>query len=511
MGYPIDNYSALASLASINIDDNGQFENSWPYAETVLHFKNSISNFNLFGFIIHDPKEHSDFDKYLNSIFKVLDHSTGECFLFFALVSPSKEWIIKHSSSEYLNYISNLEKELKPIFDQFIKTNNPSEAAYVLAHSLKIPLNDLPVIVVTNDLFEKNYRWYKTGPNHIANQLNFLGFLATDNPNIKGSWENTEKVLIDNHDDLDPFKTSDSGTLIEGLVNALSDILSLILVSNQDVNNWEEYPAIIEQAKEQASSSIVKLLETIKGLRVKDVGEDIIDEELFDHLNLKLVEFLSLLNQKSQNSIKKHLNISEKFLEKDSSYMQLTANKVLNLLKREDKYLQSLSIKEDGFDYSSIGICLTKLFEKEIRLSVVQWIRQTLGVKLPEYFDKFQKGVPATYKPQDLQFTVDFNKENKNSWQPPTLGQSQPCFKSMRSKEDFYQEFKYIDESKIDLFLDYWKELSLLRNTCAHSEIVPAEKLERIMTLLTEINKMGIFKNIYQMKQKLRHGVLPAN
>lgn len=514
MGYPLNNYSVLGALASMSNKDNVETKNSWPFPGSEIDFMNSLRKFNLFGFIIHDPKEHSGFDKYLNSIFNVLDHSTGNHFLFFALVSPTEEWIKKHSGRKHSRNISKLEKDLESISDQIIRTNNPSEAAYVVAHSLKIPLNDLPVLVVTNDLFQENYRWYKTGTNHIANQLIWLGYLATDILGKNSSWEETEKILINNHDVLNPLLTSDSGSLIEGLVCTLSDILSLIYVSNKNANNWESCPALLNQAKLQASSSIVKLTETIKELKAQSIADEIFDEELFDHLNLKLVEFLSLLNQRSSITLNVPLNISDQFLENESFHMLTTALKVLDLFKERNNRTEEILGSNFVYDYSAVGICLTKLFEKEISLSIVHWIRKMLDVDLPKYFDKVDPNVKGTYKPDNLgpKYTqsINFNKEKDSKWTPPAIGQSGICFNSIRMKPELFKDFNYIDRTYIDNFIQKWNDLTDVRNDLAHVEIKGYSDIRGIIDLLNAINELGIFESMYRMKQEFRYGLQPT-
>ena len=77
-------------------------------------------------------------------------------------------------------------------------------------------------------------------------------------------------------------------------------------------------------------------------------------------------------------------------------------------------------------DYTPAVICLAKIFEREVNLSVIHWIRQQCGVRLPQYFDLFYPRSSEMYD------GVNFNRAyDSKTWSPPTLGQSLEACKTI--------------------------------------------------------------------------------
>jgi len=72
-----------------------------------------LDRYKLFGLILHDPEAHEEFDHALKDKFERLDYITGSDFLFFALTSPSTDWISRYRNRDYFT-ISEKDELLSP-------------------------------------------------------------------------------------------------------------------------------------------------------------------------------------------------------------------------------------------------------------------------------------------------------------------------------------------------------------------------------------------------------------
>jgi hypothetical protein len=188
--------------------------------------------------------------------------------------------------------------------------------------------------------------------------------------------------------------------------------------------------------------------------------------------------------------------------------MMVTAKKVLDLIDRRDQTLYEIIGDTGQYDYTSIGICLTKVFEKEMNLSLVHWIRKVLGVRLPRFYNKPDYAVEGRYLPDNLGMRdpryINFNKGKDGKWVAPGIGESKLCFTSLKARPNFFGNFTFIPSAILTDFLPKWSELAELRNRCAHTELVELRTINRIIDLLKEINDLRIFEQAFQMKVHYR-------
>ena len=126
MGMPISNYTVLSALAQ---ERDGH--------ERAIAL-DALRPFNLFAFLIHDPKIHHDFDRRLTRLFDELDYVTGDKLLFFALVDPPEEWLAHGSRRDYYSKLSNW--QTRELLDprNSIQSTDKGITAISLASSLAI-------------------------------------------------------------------------------------------------------------------------------------------------------------------------------------------------------------------------------------------------------------------------------------------------------------------------------------------------------------------------------------
>jgi hypothetical protein len=152
-------------------------------------------------------------------------------------------------------------------------------------------------------------------------------------------------------------------------------------------------------------------------------------------------------------------------------------------------------------DYTPTVICLAKVFEKEINLSLVHWVRNRLGIKLPPFFNRYEPGKEALFTPQ---FTnsrpIDFNQQRDGDWQPPALGESELVCRSF-GRVKRLQDWNLRQWNRL---LGGWHVIRVTRNRAAHTEFVFGDVAIQLGKTLDKFAAQGIFQQMFRLKAKYR-------
>ena len=472
MGMPISSYSVLKAIVKKSRD----------YREKAA--RNALEPFNLFAFIIHDPEIHKDFHDFLKTNFDKLDYVSGYKLLFFAIVDPPKEWLEHGSQENYYKQFSKLNYESLKLLDPNNAPNSkdPSITAFAMANYLNIPFDDLPCIVVTSNFELKSLVWFKTSKELLENQLSSLGYFAERN--------NFSKInFIKELKGINQSIIIHCNYLTSSLAKALTEILDLVIY-HSGFRGYFGFNILddIQQTLEDLYYNIIN----IKNSNLKEPSEEL------DRLCILLVSFLSLSNIHNEFSVDDFLNIPKEYLEPDSFNILKTLRIVYNALK-DRNFIDFLNLETFELDYTPGVICLSKIFEKEVNLSVVHWARKELGINLPPFYNKYQPGINATITP-DLPnaYPIDLNMERKGKWLPPLLGQSElACLKlSKKSLPEGWDQNNWLK------LFDIWKTIRTIRNKAAHSEIINKYFFEKTKNTMQEFAEKGYFEKFYNMKRK---------
>jgi hypothetical protein len=472
---PINSYTLLKSFT-----DGSKVLSSSEVAK-------ALKPYNIYAFIIHDPEEHRELDLHIAEYFEFLDSTTGKNLLFFALTEPPREWMEYANKRPYYQAFDNYFINELLCGDKLVKSKNPGLTAFTLANQLKISYDDLPCIVVTTNFRKQDFIWFKTCPRHINTQLGFLGHIAGNliehrNPDFKGMTftqksESFYKILQEKKDKIDLCDGQGEITLNSSLAKALTDVLSFDVASSE--GDW----LVIKEAKEQALHS----LDTLKKQMAKLKTEKECNDEELDELCIMINSFEALMLREQATS-----NINRNYFEKDSYKMLETAIMILNYLNTQPNH---------DYDYTPSIVCLAKVFEKEINLSMVHWIRNKLGIDLPKYFNKYQKGKNAEMIPNiDEAFNIDFNRNSRGKWLPPGIGQSRLCWETIISKE-VPEEW---NNEIIANLKEKWKLIAKLRNQAAHTAIMNRSHANQMYDHIVTLINNGGFDIISQTKEKFR-------
>lgn len=132
-------------------------------------------------------------------------------------------------------------------------------------------------------------------------------------------------------------------------------------------------------------------------------------------------------------------------------------------------------------DFSALGMYIGKFVEQEINSSVVQIMREFIGVEMPRYYCKkcpgYVKSVQTQYK------NISLNSPNKDSedyyaLQTIPLGEAYVALDILKAEDNirFFKKYPWLYDND---FLDAWWKLSKFRNKMAHiGEIIDADTLE---------------------------------
>jgi hypothetical protein len=501
MGYPLNSYTFLTSILSkdekkklgLAAVDNGL------NSETANSLLNS---FNLFVFVIHDPVKHSRFNDYLKAKFERLDHSTGQHLLFFTLVKPSNQWNNRASQRPYFEALNCLDNPA-------VSANNRITAD-TMSMIFQIPYEHLPAIVVTNNLKKNHYIWFKTSENVLEEQLNELGYLSTECPQVKNDWNLAQSLFSKFEENFNVCNSSGSGLLTNSIARSLSDLLSFVLAGSSD--RGEQYHHAISQAR----VSLFNLQTELKQLKANSNKSDSIyhlaESEYFNDLNIKIGKFIFLLNSSPRpTKIDSYISLNEEYFDEESKQLLMTAQSVISFFNNPHNLFDDESGKKIKYDYTPAGICFTKAFENEINLSVVHWIRKKLGVKLPDFYNEVDTeiGDDIGLIPDNIILKnprkIFFNKKNKKSgkWLPPGMNESQICFHSLIKAEESSNPLQ-VDESNIQNILSQWEKLGVLRNSLAHAQLIRVDTINEIIHTIEALNNLNFFNKTYMLKKSLR-------
>lgn len=425
-----------------------------PKDDFYNYVRDSIKDFTLFGLVIHDPKIHTDFDKNIHENFSRFDRHTGENFLFFSLVTPLDEWVSRIRRRSYALFI---EKHRKGIDSQL--------DVYGFCKYLGIDYNDLPVVVLSNSLTFDDLVVIKTDHKYLEKQFELISdFCDHVYGRFDMSLDERFKQLLFNLkiEEMAPYSLN-SSSIAQGIVALYSKA------------NYEE------------------VLREIK--KLKNINNTQIDDEVSQRID-ELILFLSTrLAQSNKYSIP-ILKLGNDY-ESESYILQQTFNAVtLSLLN-----------PKSAID-TSIGILpITKIFEIEVNLSFVQYIRETLDIDMPTYFNKpFRNRGNFKFYPDEKIVgnnpkPIDFNQIKNNKFIPPGIGQTEVAVKTLSFKGNLPQEFM---DNRFRDFMLQWQTLREIRNLAAHTGSLGEQELKRVLRAFQWLESNGFNRKIIELKNELK-------
>lgn len=474
MGMPISSYSVLRTLALGGTEYDLQ---------TV---QNALQGFNLYAFILHDPTAHPDLDRVLTRQFDHLDYATGKKLLFFALVALEQDRVERLRQRPYYQGLVSYEAQQLVDPRNLPRSGDVSLSLAAIASALQILPENLPCIVVTSDFRRQDFFCIPTNSTQVEDQLRELGVIADRiGPSLhRVSIGMILQEMRQHSSDL--YGATNKQSLEDSLAKCLSDVLSFIVSSDHGADRWLQ-----EQAAGQAEALTKTLYTTLRTLKAQSQGND--PSEQFEKLALQINQLLALLNTHPAEDPAALLPILPEYLEHDTLLILKTAYRVYTLLTHErERYQGILAPAKDDWSPGLIGFA--KVFEKEINLSVVQWLRQQKGIQMPDFFARPKPGFEATIERANL------NMEQHGKWLPPGVGQSEHAF---RKQSQLALPPGWGTEQAAFL-LRHWGTIREKRNQAAHDSLILEGEVEQLLSALRTLADNDYFALLYSLKYTLR-------
>lgn len=457
-----------------------------------------LSRFKLFGLILHNPGTHPAFHLKLQELFPRLDYLTGNKFLFFSLTNPPREWKEK-IKRDYFG-IWEAPVLLSPL--NAYETFDEGISSYTLAKSLNIDYQNLPCIILTDDFAGNKFSWIKTNEKYLEKQLTEIGYFCNDSAEEKINLLNDGfKTLLKN---IDFCSESGIRKTYTKIGNLLSDFLSFFL---QKRNSPDE---------SEARLNVRDVLDSFIKLKSKfNERQDYFEDKCLSMLG-SLAHAINnpIANDDEITYLKEKLPVfynrkDVKLAEVDSSFIQLPQHRFeeesIIIQRTLDKISIIFNSFENGFDYSPLAMGYFKIFEKEINLSVVHWVRNLLEIEMPSYFNKVKPNFSTAVIIPKQEFivnarAVNFNRAHFSAWQPPGLGESELVVNSLIAEGEKIPGLDYFTTE----LMQNWHMLRQIRNKSAHTELLSYSDYQIAKSTFQQLENNGIFNRLLQLKSRYK-------
>ena len=157
-------------------------------------------------------------------------------------------------------------------------------------------------------------------------------------------------------------------------------------------------------------------------------------------------------------------------------------------------------------DYSAEAFLILRIFDREMSASVVQWLRRELGIKMPDFYMKFEYGKHANYHGRNKNKKVNFNhcqKDKKTGewiWKATAMGQACTCTKT------YWKSRKIAPFEKANSsFFWKWGMFVSVRNRLFHTSDSEPFTLTELLMLKNELDNfmLSYLQYMYALKKEL--------
>ena len=531
MGMFLSKYSMLHAL--------GYGDDSYILPET----NKILSKYKLFGLIIHDPETQKEFHNKLTEIFERLDYITGEDFLFFCLTDPPKSFKEKPNR----DYFGIWEKDELLSPKNAYRTKDESVTAYTLCQALGLEYEDMPIIIFTNNFQFDRFRYIKTSSASIENQLREIGFFCSQKHNYFNLINDPELLhlikkidtcggndLVNNQEpiaktlaDFLSFIVKDPIQRDNTILKHVNTILSDNLLENNDLpmalskmkdDKWwkpkKREEQGLQKTEEYEAESIENRRKEKKNLYLLGGISNLVNaKSIINENNILYSECKPEFDQKPEKSTgncfdsitrinlieDENLSIHNDLLEDESKIVLRTFNTVFPNFKR------LIQDQDLPLDFSPLISSLCKIFEIEINLSIVHWIRASLNIEMPTYFRKVKPGdgtfsmLPSSKLISNPK-PIDFNCGRLDKWKAPGMGESELICKTLHLENQFPDNLI----TDYDNFIHCWAVIRNHRNMAAHTEAMTQRQFLETKNAFTNFNDSGYFDQLTNIKLHLK-------
>lgn len=432
--------------------------------------------FKLTAIIVNDPKD-KNLAKHIKSHFLDFAKLTGRHLLIITFVQPPVEHVnaIRYGEYEYAkllvedsNQLSNTDETINPFIR--IHYRLPKDGSYLI---LAKKLSD-------NEVFK-----VRTTTGSLPYQLMDLTSYCY-NPT--------------NFDELMNQLEAESFNISEMLGNSLLKIFSLISPSS----SYDNYGPQLSQQRHLARKTIEEEKQKLKdALRRSSDDEDLTGQVIYIY---GLIEYAYryVLNDRQYHTIRTYRFENYRLLDGKSKKFWRSYSRLLECLR---------GTPLDELDYSAFIIYLGKILETELNLSVCQMLRQTMGITMPDFYNKYCYGIGSVIIPPNRTNGVALNRyfldrNKKRQFESVPLGKLLFAYRAAEeTMNNPYSEWELYYPEKFEQmpfrFLLLWEDLAKLRNIAAHAQNVNNDSYRTTEELFYEFQK-NYLSIICGIKERLK-------
>lgn len=444
-------------------------------------FKNMSNICNLIhGILLFSREKYPDLYNAINGEYTYINGGTGDYFYLWTSVSPE-------------NISIETDRELRP----WINSPDAYDALFCDAceKSLGLELSDAPILVLSTNVDSRRVLVVELNGkyNHDADCLHQLVRDISKFARETRNGEMSKYKLDQLKDVVDRYGLPNR---IQSIPDAtFGDTIKIVFA------NIVQSPAYRKAARVNPS-------EFHKAVQVADREFDSLNRKIFN-LRQDLLEidekeefesFIACRDSFEQLCYKQLLSVAMRTTEVTNlERFGLSLNIEKFLLPGSRDYfnsaLRALSIRElfHG-DESPITIGFAKMFENEINNSVVQEMRQECGVRMPEFFGKFDpQAGPCPMVNGEM--TVKMNAAyNHQCWLPPEMGRSRKVYKACG-----------MTLSNKGQFITLWNDIARSRNICAHAGHSDEQcmNLENMIKYIRSMEEQSFWQELCNIRKKL--------
>lgn len=441
-----------------------------------------MSRYHLSALVLNDPSD-CKFIRHMGEHMDELNSRTGENFLFFSLVDPPKEW----------------GGAINPKFrDLRLPPSDEKKDRMMLYNFLaQVELDDVPlpgILLTSGDLKANSCVYIPTNTEVINDQLLALGDFCSH----RGfhSWielgDPDLQRLIDEISIEDPVWS-------EGLPQSIAESLRLVSAV-REINGINEKDAIkcINQALDRLSdkqdpkyyTTLASCLEHAHDPFVQGCNFDEGSINPFEELEGHVIESLNPLDIESIEG-----------LDRGTKRAWTSYNSSIDILEAKEAVEDIL---DRGIETSIYSAPLFKGLENELNLSIVQAMRERLGIPMPEYYAKYCPDGNAVIVRSQNRHRIDLNcaRPNRNrigDLEAVSIGNIRGAYLELMSENEI-NCFVNNDE-----FCDMLNKFSRLRATlhAGHTYEFELEALLKSNQLMNDLFVPNYLSRLIEIKKDL--------
>lgn len=425
-----------------------------------------FNSFKLTAILLFDKNDRG-FTEIINQNFKEWSRATGKGLLFITFI--------------YDQLLQDLAPELLQQLHASMEDNFGIEDIdlYDLARRLGVNKRQLPIILLTNNLRGNDAIVIKTTTKDVGKHLYWLAYYANLN-DYSGSL-----------DEIDPrefgpesYKLHYRKPIAEMFTEVLSHI-QLKLRHDHNAYQWNK-------------GAISRGIQCLARMDDHDESVVIRDEELMNYAFDRIAQRASL-NRNNEHPFQ----IAEQKLlgaEDVSLDMLYTYNLLSTVLDADEIAKHHPDFRIRRYDYSALSLYLGKIFENELSYSIVQQMRELIGIPMPDNYVKYYRSSTRFVVQTGNNKEVDLNKKDRRrtNWIAPSIGEARAAYDRLRL--DMPGTSLTIQPQHEEL----WGYLNTGRNAASHRDPVDREKFMQFFNNFTEFLDDGFFGQLVQIKNQVR-------